>query len=148
MLLYTLLWFVLLMGLGLAAWFDVRTECIPVWLTVSGAAVGLLLHGCFLGWHGALTNLLAAVLWFTIGWFGTRATRRLGAGDFDVLSMVAAFMGAFGPVLVLVAGFTVQGFVYLVAFARGDMRLERPLVPGLFGGAVLIFVWQLSQAGR
>ena len=148
MLLYTLLWFVLFTCLGLAAWFDVRTQCVPVWLTVSGVAAAVALHRWSQGWHAALTNLLAVGLWFAIGWLVTRATKRLGTGDFDVLAVVAACMGAFGPVLVLVAGFAVQCLVYLMAFARGDMRLERPLVPGLFGGAVLIFAWQLSQVGR
>ena len=150
MLLYALLWTGLLGWLAAAAWIDVRTQTIPWWLVLSGSALGIGLHSAGQGWIGAagatggLAALAGCLLWFAGAELFWRVAP-IGGGDLNLLALTAAYTGWQGPVLVLLLAGLVQTVVYVVAWARGDMRLARPFAPALLAGAVLLFVWQLAS---
>lgn len=142
MVLYWLLWGCLLTCLGVAAWIDARTQEIPWSLCLAGSAVGVALHGAFQGWLGGLDSLLSCLAWFALAELLWRVAP-VGGGDLNLLAMSAAYTGWEGPVLIYLLAVMTQGVVYVVSFARGDMRLARPFAPALFAGAALLLIWQL-----
>ncbi|MCL6490155.1 MAG: prepilin peptidase [Alicyclobacillus mali] len=143
MVLYALLWLFLLACLFEAALHDLRTETIPWWLTICGSVVGVLLHALFQGVMGGLNSLIACVVWWVLAELLWRVAP-IGGGDLNLLAMSAAYTGLVGPVLIYLLAGVVQIGVYVVAFARGDMRLERPFAPAILGGAILMLLWQLT----
>ncbi|MCL6488412.1 MULTISPECIES: prepilin peptidase [Alicyclobacillus] len=143
MVLYALLWLFLLACLLEAALHDLRTETIPWWLTICGSVVGVTLHALFQGVMGGLNSLIACAVWFALAELLWRVSP-IGGGDLNLLAMSAAYTGLVGPVLIYLLAGIVQIGVYVAAFARGDMRLQRPFAPAILGGACLMLLWQLT----
>src|SRR6266700_6068093 len=91
----------LILLVSAAAWTDLRTRRIPNWITVSGAAVGLVLHIQYGGAPGAMQSLAGAALGLAI-FLGLYAAGGMGAGDVKLFGAVGAFAGpqALGVVFV------------------------------------------------
>jgi len=106
-----------------AAWSDVRTRRIPNSITVSGAAVGLVLHIFYGGAYGAIQSLAGAALGLAI-FIALYAAGGMGAGDVKLFGAIGAFAGpqALIPVFVFTG---LLGGIAGVALAlwRGRLRV-------------------------
>jgi prepilin peptidase CpaA len=82
----------LLILAGTAAAFDLKTRRIPNWLTVAGAAAGLLVNAWLFGWAGlwdAAAGLgLALLVYVPLVWL-----RGMGAGDAKLMAAIGALAG-------------------------------------------------------
>jgi prepilin peptidase CpaA len=106
-----------------AAFLDWRSRRIPNWLTVPGLLLGVFTHTVISGWHGtrfafegaglALILLLPPVL-----------TRLLGAGDWQLMGAVGAFLGPQLMLVVLFGSFLASGLMALVQITRAQRVLE------------------------
>jgi prepilin peptidase CpaA len=119
----TKIW-VLAMIVGLiAGWIDYRTRRIPNWLTVTGAAIGILMqlvsHGprgfvmAFEGMLLALVCLLPLVL-----------LRAMGAGDWKLMGALGAILGPALMLIVLTVAVFVSGLMGLVMVIRAGRMKE------------------------
>lgn len=90
---------VLLAVLLVAAVYDVRFRRIPNWVTVTGAALGLLLNAFLFGPPGSWFSL--AGVWFSLRGLGLGfgvyfllyVIRAMGAGDVKLMAAVGALVG-------------------------------------------------------
>ncbi|MEW6727684.1 MAG: prepilin peptidase [Bacillota bacterium] len=108
---------ILLVGIGLA--WDLRTNRIPNWLTLSGMAAGLVINGVLGSWPGLLLSakglligLLILFIPFVLG--------GLGGGDVKLLGAIGALKGT--------------GFI-----------LSAVLLTALWGGAVALLALIVSK---
>jgi prepilin peptidase CpaA len=118
---------VLLILLVVAGVIDYRTYRIPNWLTLSGAAFGLLYctvasipHQGFLWSLGGLAIGLLTML-------PMYALRVMGAGDVKLMAMVGSFLGYTGIPLAILCTF-IAGGVAALGFALYRRVLGRMLV--------------------
>ena len=109
----TLLQYLLLTLLGIAAVIDFRTYRIPNWLTGLAILVGLSLHtfanqlpGFVFSLEGAVLGLGLFVLLYACGW--------MGAGDVKLFAAVGAFLGPAQTISAAVAIALVGGLLALV----------------------------------
>ena len=113
----TLVQYLLLVFLGIAAVVDFRTYRIPNWLTGSAILAGIILHtvtmrftGLVFSLEGAAVGLSVFVILYVCGW--------MGAGDVKLFAAVGSFLGpaqtiSAALVIALVGGllaFLVLGF--------------------------------------
>jgi prepilin peptidase CpaA len=108
-----------------AAWTDLRTRRIPNWITVSGAAAGLVLHVFYGGIPGAVQSVAGAALGLAI-FLGLYAAGGMGAGDVKLFGAVGAFAGPQSLVLVFVCTGLLGGIAG-VALALYRGRLQQTL---------------------
>jgi prepilin peptidase CpaA len=108
---------------GVAAFTDLRSRCIPNWLTLSAAGVGVALNGWSGGPQGGLTALaglglgLALLLPFYL-------MRAVGAGDVKLLAALGALLGPQALISVAVYGALVGGAMSaVVLIGRGRLLL-------------------------
>jgi prepilin peptidase CpaA len=130
---------VLIILVVIAAFSDLRTRRIPNWLTVPGAALGIVLHIWNGGiWGGAL-SLAGAALGLAI-FIPLYMLSGMGAGDVKLLSAVGALTGPQSLIIVFVFTGLVGGVAAIaLAVSRGRLRetLERTgsLMLGVRGAA-------------
>ena len=117
----------LLTMLGVAIYFDIRTERIPNWLVAAGTVVALTLHAVNSGALGLLTSIgglsiaMAILLPFYIA-------GGMGAGDVKLMAAVGAFTGV--QMALLAVGFALgvgvlEGIAILVLRGTGRQTWER-----------------------
>ena len=118
---------VLVILVAVAAFSDLRTRRIPNWLTVPGAALGIVLHVWSGGiWGGAL-SLAGAALGLSI-FIALYMLCGMGAGDVKLFGAVGAFTGPQSLIIVFVFTGLVGGVAAIaLAVSRGRLRetLER-----------------------
>ncbi len=115
----------LLLLIGLAAWSDLRTRRIPNWITVPGAALGIVLQTWTGGLHGTWNALTGAGLGIAI-FIGLFIAGGMGAGDVKLFGAVGALVGP--QALVLIFVFTgLLGGIAAVALALIHGRLVETL---------------------
>jgi len=139
--------FVLLGVLLAAAIYDVRFRRIPNWLTVTGAALGLLLNAFLMG--PAESWFSFAGVWFSLRGFGLAFAvyfllfiiRAMGAGDVKLMAAVGAMvgwadwlgifiitavLGGFMALILIATKGRIQKTFWNVAFILTEMRSGRP----------------------
>jgi prepilin peptidase CpaA len=129
----------LVLLLLVAATVDVRTLRIPNWLTVTGAAMGLLFSAAIpwelLGWRWAIEGVLWALGGMAVGLallLPLYALRVMGAGDVKLMAMVGAFVGLQQIVPAVVCVFLAGGVLALAAAAwRRSLRRVASNVYGI-----------------
>src|SRR5437016_8282733 len=121
----TLMEITLIAFVCIAAWSDVRTRRIPNSITVTGAAVGLMLHVLYAGAYGAIQSLAGIALGLAI-FITLYAAGGMGAGDVKLFGAVGAFAGpqALIPVFVFTG---LLGGIAAVALALWRGRLRQTL---------------------
>jgi prepilin peptidase CpaA len=110
-----------------AAWSDFRTRRIPNWMTVPGAAAGLILHVVQSGIYGGLQSAAGIALGMAI-FIGFYAAGGMGAGDVKLFGAVGAFAGPQAMVTIFVFTGLLGGIVGIaLAVYRGRLHetLER-----------------------
>jgi prepilin peptidase CpaA len=107
------------------AW-DWRSRRIPNWLTVSGAAAGVVVNTILAGWVGLKTALLGILLGLAV-FLPFVLIRSLGAGDWKLTGALGAALGSQQLGSVLVASLLVAG-VMALAVVIWTGRLKQTLV--------------------
>ena len=106
----------------LAGWTDLRSRRIPNWLTVSGAAVGVVANTVLGGWAGLKTSLLGLVLGLGL-LLPLVLLRSLGAGDWKLSGALGAFTGPTVLIDLLIGSVFVAGLMALaLVIYKGRMR--------------------------
>jgi prepilin peptidase CpaA len=106
----------------LAGWTDLRSRRIPNWLTVSGAAVGVVANTVLGGWAGLKTSLLGLVLGLGL-LLPLVLLRSLGAGDWKLAGALGAFTGPTVLIDLLIGSVFVAGLMALaLVIYKGRMR--------------------------
>jgi prepilin peptidase CpaA len=107
---------------SIAGWSDLRTRKIPNAITVSGAAVGLVLHLFDGGLYGAIQSLAGAALGLAI-FIALYAAGGMGAGDVKLFGAVGAFAGPQALVVVFLFTGLLGGLAGVtLALYRGRLR--------------------------
>ena len=75
-----------------AAWMDLSTRRIPNWITIPGAAAGVVLQSLYGGLHGTLAALAGACAGFAI-FILIYIAGGIGAGDVKLFAAVGALVG-------------------------------------------------------
>jgi prepilin peptidase CpaA len=116
---------------SVAAWSDLRTRRIPNSITVSGAAVGLVLHTFYGGLYGAIQSLAGAALGLAI-FIALYVAGGMGAGDVKLFGAIGAFAGpqALIPVFVFTGLLGGIAGAALAAY-RGQLRQTLARTAGL-----------------
>jgi len=121
---------VMVMGLvvlvTLAAWSDLRSRRIPNSITVTGAAVGLLLHVFYGSVSGAMQSLAGAAVGLAI-FLVFYIAGGMGAGDVKLFGAVGTFAGPQGMIIVFVVTALLGGITAL-ALVLWHGRLGATLV--------------------
>lgn len=132
----------LVIVMGLALGWDVRTRRIPNRLTLAGLALGLLLRvplgleAGLLGLAGAGLALLVAFPLFALG--------GIGGGDAKLLVVAGAFLGPEGLFVAGLAAAALGGLMAIVAVAR-----RRVWLPTLLSSKdLLVHLATLGKAGE
>ena len=100
---------VVAIGAGILDW---RYRRIPNWLTVSGAAVGIVTNTILYSWPGLKTALLGMVLGLAL-LLPFVLVRSLGAGDWKMAGALGACLGPRQLVTVLIGAILVAGVIAL-----------------------------------
>lgn len=115
----------LLLLAGTAAAFDIRTRRIPNWLTVAGAAAGLLSNAWLFSWAGlrdaAVGIALALLVYLPLVWL-----RGMGAGDAKLMAAIGAFTGPANWIAIFALSGLLGGVMGL-GLALWKRRLRRTL---------------------
>jgi prepilin peptidase CpaA len=99
--------------LGLAAGItDWRSRRIPNWLTVSGAATGIVANSALWGWKGLRISLLGMGLGLLL-LLPFVLVRALGAGDWKLVGALGALLGPQPLIAVLLGSVLVAGIMAL-----------------------------------
>ena len=131
----TLMEITLITFVCIAAWSDVRTRRIPNSITVTGAAVGLMLHVLYAGAQGAIQSVAGAALGLAI-FIGLYAAGGMGAGDVKLFGAVGAFAGPQALIAVFVFTGLLGGAAgVLLALWRGRLRQTLSRTGELLAGA-------------
>ena len=117
---------VVLLALAIAAGVsDIRTRRIPNWITVSGAALGLMLRSYYSGFAGALLSLEGAALAMSF-FLLLHLAGGMGAGDVKLAAAIGALVGPRSFLFVFV--FTgLLGGIAAAALAMAHHRLRPTL---------------------
>ena len=107
---------------GIGAACDVRSRRIPNWLTGSGVALGLLLHGSLGGWRSLAGAAIGALIAGTI-FLVFYLAGGMGAGDVKLITAVCCLAGA-GAVAGVLLGTALLGGVLALAMALVHRRLK------------------------
>src|SRR3990167_599978 len=108
-----------------SAWSDVRTRCIPNWLTVTGAVAGLALHFRQSDFPGAFSSIAGLILGLGI-FMALYLAGGMGAGDVKLFGAVGALVGPQRLLLLFV--FTgLLGGIAAIALAMAHGRLRQTL---------------------
>jgi prepilin peptidase CpaA len=110
-------WIVALVLVGWAGWLDLRSRRIPNWLTVSGVAVAVGLHGLGGGWPGIKSALAGAALALGL-LLPLVLLRGLGAGDWKLMGALGAFVGPKAIAIILLLTLLVAGAMAVVQVTR------------------------------
>jgi prepilin peptidase CpaA len=106
----------------LAGWMDLRSRRIPNWLTLSGAAVGVVANTALGGVSGLKTSLLGLVVGLGL-LLPFVLLRSLGAGDWKLAGALGAFTGPGVLVDLLIGSIFVAGIMALVLIIyKGRVR--------------------------
>ena len=101
---------------------DWRFRRIPNWLTVSGAAAGLVTNTIFYRWSGLKAALLGLALGLVL-LLPFVLIRSLGAGDWKLAGSLGACLGPRHLFDILIAAFLVAGVMALVlVVAKGRLK--------------------------
>jgi prepilin peptidase CpaA len=125
---------VLVLTMGAAAFFDLRTRRIPNWLTLGGLAAALLLRA-LTGVHPLLDGLAGAGLGFGIG-IACMILGALGGGDGKLLMTAGAFLG-FRPFV---------GALLLIGVLGGLLGIaeavrQRAILPAVYSAGGMLKRW-------
>lgn len=125
---------VLVLTMGAAAFFDLRTRRIPNWLTLGGLAAALLLRA-LTGVHPLLDGLAGAGLGFGLG-IVCMILGALGGGDGKLLMAVGAFFG-FRPFV---------GALLLIGVLGGLLGIaeavrQRAILPAVYSAGGMLKRW-------
>jgi Flp pilus assembly protein protease CpaA len=138
--LFYLLWGTLLALLITASITDMRNRIIPNWLIVIGIASGLIEHIAYQGvGRGLFLSLTGLFVWLVAG-FLVWQTGKISGGDVKLFIMIATFTGISGVPWIAFIAVIVQFAVYLIQFARGHMRLDKPFAPAITIGSLVFMV--------
>lgn len=96
-----------------AGWTDWRARRIPNWLTVPALFVGIGLNTLALGWTGAKTALLGAVVGLGL-LLPFVLLRSLGGGDWKLVGALGAFLGPPRLIAVLLIAVLAAGVMAVV----------------------------------
>jgi len=107
----------LLLVVVIAGWSDWRTRTIPNWITVSGAALGVILHTWDSGLPGAITALGGALLGLSV-FIVFFIAGGMGAGDVKLFGAVGALAGPQALILILVFTGLIGGIAALAVVIR------------------------------
>lgn len=110
----------------LAGWTDLRSRRIPNWLTVTGAAAGLIANTILSGWSGAKDSLLGLLVGLGL-LLPFVLLRSLGAGDWKLAGALGAFAG---PAILL------------------DLLIGSVFVAGVMALALVIYKGRVRQTVR
>jgi prepilin peptidase CpaA len=128
---------VLVLLVAVAAWSDLRSRHIPNWITVPGAAFGLLLQTWYGGQHGALASLEGVALGIAM-FIVFFIAGGMGAGDVKLFGAVGALVGPQALVLVFVLTGLLGGvFAAAVVLIRGHWRATLPYGAMIAAGTLL-----------
>lgn len=107
-----------------AAITDSRTGRIPNWLTIGAAALGVGLHGIFVGTRASGMSLLGLVLAVTVPFFLYRASngRAIGGGDVKLFAALGALLGPIEGIEAEFGAFVILSVMGLIQLAfRGQL---------------------------
>ena len=110
-----------------AALLDIFTRRIPNLLTVSGAVLGLALHGWFAGLDGVSTSLLGFLIGFLILLPGY-LLKMTGAGDLKLMAAVGALVGS-GLILKVFVLFALTALGMALSITLYDWATRRAANP-------------------
>jgi prepilin peptidase CpaA len=99
-----------------AAWWDIRHRRIPNWLTLSGLALGLILHAAA-GPEAVTAGVIGAGIGFGLA-LPLFALGGLGGGDVKLLAAVGAFLGPGLLLLAMLVMALVGGLMALITVTR------------------------------
>jgi prepilin peptidase CpaA len=124
----------LVLTMGAAAYFDLRTRRIPNWLTLGGLAAALVLRA-LTGVHPLLDGLAGAGLGFGIG-IVCMILGALGGGDGKLLMAAGAFLG-FRPFV---------GALLLIGVLGGLLGIaeavrQRAILPAIYSAGGMLKRW-------
>jgi prepilin peptidase CpaA len=110
--------------MSIAFYTDIRWMIIPNWLTLSAAAVGIMVQVLLHHWAGLLASVLGLMVCFALT-LGLYAIKGIGAGDVKGIAALGAIMGLQFTLYVLAVAFIYAGIVgaFILAF--------RGTIPGL-----------------
>ena len=104
-----------------SAWSDVRTRCIPNWLTVTGAVAGLALHFRQSDFPGAFSSIAGLILGLGI-FMALYLAGGMGAGDVKLFGAVGALVGPQRLLLIFVLTGLLGGIAAVVlSLSRGRL---------------------------
>lgn len=110
-----------------AAFLDIFTRRIPNLLTVSGAVLGLALHGWYAGVDGITTSLLGLLIGFLILLPGY-LLKMTGAGDLKLMAAVGALVGS-GLILKVFVLFALTAMGMALSITLYDWATRRAASP-------------------
>lgn len=102
--------FPLIIGIGIAAFWDVRTRKIPNLLTYPMMLFGLMYHGFINGWAGLGYSTMGLIIG-TVIFITPYLMGGMGAGDAKLMGGVGAFLGSSGVVVAAILSI-LSGLVY------------------------------------
>ena len=110
-----------------AAFLDIFTRRIPNILTVSGAVLGLAVHGWFAGVDGFCTSILGFLIGFLIILPGY-LLKMTGAGDLKLMAAVGALVGS-GLILKVFVLFALAAMAMALLITLYDWASHRAVNP-------------------
>ena len=127
-----------------AAATDLRSQCIPNWITLPGAVLGFAIQGYYGGLHGVLAALAGGAMGFGF-FFLLYLAGGMGAGDVKLAGAVGALVGPQAFVMVFIATGLLGGIAAIaLSLAHGRLQETLSKTGGLLANLSL-FRWRRAK---